>query len=313
MSMPKVSIIVPAYNEENVIGRVISELKDLNNDYEIIVVDDASTDNTYNLACQEVTPDSTREDAVNVAQGFSPASKVIRHPYNKGYGASLKTGIKNASGEIICFFDGDGQHRGEDLKEVIKYIGETRSARKRVEYDAVFGMRTSESHVPFLRKPGKKFLSWVANYLSSHKIPDLNCGLRAIKREMLIKILHILPDGFSFSTTTTLAAYKLGYNIKWVPVTTLPRTGKSTVGIRHGMQTLLLIVRMISLFDPLRVFFPIAILLSLGGLASLINDFAFGRGNIADASILLLLSGLLIFFFGILAEQISALRREGKM
>ena len=296
-----ISIIVPAYNEEKAIGRVIEELVTLGGNCEIIVVDDASEDNTYNLACQKVTSDNTKD----VMQGFSPALKIIRHPYNKGYGASLKTGIKNASGDIICFFDGDGQHRVEDLREVIKYTD---------EYDVVLGMRSSESHIPFLRKPGKKILSIFANYLSGIKIPDLNCGLRGFKKDILLNLLHILPDGFSFSTTTTLAAYKIGYNINWVPVTTRKRTGKSTVRqARHGMQTLLLIIRIISLFDPFKVFLPTSIVIFGLGIIYAIFQILTPPGGIGEAPVFLLIAGLLIFFFGILADQIATLRREGRM
>ena len=281
-----ISIIVPAYNEEEVIEKVVEDLKRLGEEIEIIVVDDGSIDKTYENALKADV-------------------KVIKHPYNKGYGAALKTGIKNSKGDTICFFDADNQHRIEDLKEILKYIE---------DYDAVIGMRTSESHIPFLRKPGKKILSMVANYLSNHKIPDLNCGLRVFKKEVLTRCLHILPDGFSFSTTTTLAMYKMGYNVKWVPVTTRKRMGKSTVKqIKHGMGTLLLIIRVIALFNPLRVFLPTSIILFLLGIGWGIHDIIFNPASIAEVTIFLFLSAILIFFFGILADQIAALRREGRM
>lgn len=281
--MKCVSLVVPAYNEEESIKKVVNELKTLSKDVEIIVVDDGSTDGTYEAA-QEI------------------GAKVLKHPYNKGYGAALKTGIENSKGNVICFFDADNQHRLEDLEEILKYID---------DYDAVIGMRTGESHIPLLRKPGKKILSLVANYLSNHKIPDLNCGLRAFKREALAKCLHILPDGFSFSTTTTLAMYKMGYNVKWLPVTTKVRIGKSTVKqIKHGPEILLLIVRIITLFDPLKIFLPVSIFLIGGGLIYQVILIAFKGFHIVGGTILSILAGILIFFFGILADQISALRRE---
>lgn len=280
----KLSIIIPAYNEEKSIGKVISDLKDLGDDYEIIVIDDASEDNTYRIASET-------------------AAKVLRHPFNKGYGASLKTGLLSAQGDVICFFDSDGQHQASDLEELTKYIG---------EYDAVFGMRTSKSHTPFFRRPGKKIISLVANYLSNYRIPDLNCGLRAIKKEVIMRIMHILPDGFSFSTTTTLALYKSGYNVKWVPVTVLRRIGKSTVRqVRHGMETLLLIVRVITLFDPLKVFLPASIVISgigvLWGVYGIIRMF-----KVLNAAVLMIVTGIFVFFFGILSDQIASMRREKK-
>jgi glycosyltransferase involved in cell wall biosynthesis len=279
----KVSIIVPAFNEGQSIEMVLENLEELGKDIEIIVVDDGSDDDTHSRA-------SGRK------------AKVVRHPYNKGYGAALKTGIRHSTGDVVCFFDADNQHRVEDLGEMLGFVG---------EYDSVIAMRTSGSHIATIRKPGKKILSWVANYLSNHKIPDLNCGLRAFKREILERIMHILPDGFSFSTTTTIAMYKMGYTIKWVPVKTLPRVGKSTVKqLKHGTETLMLITRLITLFDPLKVFLPLSVfLVCLGTIYQTILIFVKGF-HIVGGAILTILAGILIFFFGILADQISALRRD---
>jgi glycosyltransferase involved in cell wall biosynthesis len=279
----RISIVVPAYNEEQSIGKVVVGLKSLGKDVEVIVVDDGSTDNTYREICRQ-------------------AIKVIRHPYNKGYGAALKSGIHKSRGNFICFFDADSQHSIEDLKEMIQQIG---------DYDAVIGMRTAESHVQSVRRPGKKILGLVANYLSNYKIPDLNCGLRILKRKVLLSIIHLLPDGFSFSTTTTIAMYKMGYTIKWVPVTTSPRIGKSTVKqFKHGSETLMLITRLITLFDPLKVFLPLSIfLIFLGGTYQFVL-IIFKGFHIVGGAILTILAGILIFFFGILADQIAALRRD---
>jgi glycosyltransferase involved in cell wall biosynthesis len=278
----RISIVIPAYNEECSIGSVLEQFNELR-EIEIIVVDDGSEDKTYDCAVEK-------------------GVRVFRHPYNKGYGAALKTGIRRSTGDVICFFDADNQHRVDDLREMLKFIG---------EYDSVIAMRTSESHVSTLRKPGKKILSFVANYLSNHRIPDLNCGLRAFKREILERIFHILPDGFSFSTTSTIAMYKMGYTIKWVPVTTLPRIGKSTVRqLKHGSETLILITRLIALFDPLKVFLPISVfLVGIGVIYQIALIFLKGF-HIVGGAILTILAGILIFFFGILADQISELRRN---
>jgi glycosyltransferase involved in cell wall biosynthesis len=282
-----ISIVIPAYNEETAIGSVIEGLKSIDISAEIIVVDDGSTDKTRDIVSRAKV-------------------KVIRHPYNKGYGAALKTGIREATGRVICFFDADNQHRIEDLKEMLRYVG---------EYDSVLAMRTADSHVPVLRRPGKKVLQWVANFLANRRIPDLNCGLRAFKREVLVRIMHILPDGFSFSTTTTIAMYKMGYTIKWVLVTTNPRIGKSTVKqLKHGIETIMLITRLITLFDPLRVFLPISLLLVGSGIVYQLVLMVLYGFHIAGGSVLSVLAGILIFFFGVLADQISAMRLEsGKL
>jgi len=278
-----VSIVVPAFNEERSIQRVVRDLVMLGKGVEIIVVDDGSEDETCDRARKG-------------------GAKVIRHPYNKGYGAALKTGIRHSSGEVVCFFDADNQHRTEDLVQMLQFVG---------EYDAVLAKRTSESHIPVLRKPGKKILSIVANYLSKQKIPDLNCGLRAFKKDILLRLLHILPDGFSFSTTTTLAMYKMGYTVKWVSITTNPRVGRSTVRqIEHGAETLVLITRIIALFDPLKVFLPISVLLIGGGLVYQIMLITLYGFHVAGGAILSVLAGILVFFFGVLADQISAMRLE---
>ncbi len=280
-----VTVIIPAYNEQESIEGVIVSLKKLGQKVEIIVVDDGSTDRTYENA-------------------LKTGVKVIKHPNNKGYGASLKTGLMNSKGSTICFFDADSQHRAQDLKKILTYT-ET--------YDGVIGMRTETSHIPFFRKPGKKILNIVANYLSKQKIPDLNCGLRAFKREVLMKFMNILPDGFSFSTTTTLAMYKGGFSIKYVPVVTKKRIGKSTVKqVKHGFHTILLIFQLIVLFDPLRVFMPTAIFLILSGLTYQIVLIIFKGFHIVGGALLSVLSGIIIFFFGLLADQISAIRREGR-
>jgi len=282
---PQATIVVPAYNEEKAVGGFIAKLKAIKGNYEIIFVDDGSCDNTAGLI----------ED-----NGF----RVIRHPYNKGYGAALKTGIRNANSDIIIIMDSDGQHNPEEIDKLMSKID---------KYDMVVGARTTQSHTLLFRKPLKKLLTWIANYLAETKIPDLNSGFRAIKIKTLKKFLHILPNGFSFSTTITLAMFKGGYDVCYVPITTQERVGrKSNVGfIKDGSRTLLIIVRSIALFDPLRFFAPISVFLFVFGLFfTIYGIFVYGRAPLIGA--LSILSSIIIFFFGILADQISILRREGK-
>lgn len=281
MSKPDVTIIIPAYNEEEGITNVITQLKELSENYEILVVDDGSTDNTYKLASKT-------------------GVKVIRHPYNKGYGAALKTGIRNAEADIVLFIDADGQHQPSDIKRLIQHVG---------EYDMVVGARTKKSKISLLRRPGKKILSITANYLSGHKIPDINSGFRAVKKDKAMEFMRILPNTFSITTTMTLAFFKSGYDIKYVPIHTIGRTGTSKIKpFRDGFRFIMLIIRTIVLFDPMKVFLPASVLL----FAASILYFLFTFPNISDASLIFAVAGIMIFFFGILADQISSLRREIK-
>ena len=277
---PDVTIIIPAYNEEEGIADVITQLKGLSENYEILVVDDSSTDNTYKLASEM-------------------GVKIIRHPYNKGYGAALKTGIRNAAADIVLFMDADGQHKPSDIKKLIQHIG---------EYDMVVGARTKKSKISLLRRPGKKILSITANYLAGMKIPDLNSGFRALKKGVALEFLHILPNSFSFSTTITLALITSGYSVKYVPIEAPERVGTSKIKpFRDGFRFILMIVRTISLFNPLKIFLPVSILLFLSGMSFLIYDII--HGNIGDTSLLLIISSVLIFFFGVLSDQVSVLIR----
>ena len=279
---PDVTIIIPAHNEEEGIVDVINGVKGLNTGYEMIVVDDGSTDNTYKLVAET-------------------GVKVIRHPYNKGYGAALKTGIRNANADVVLFMDADGQHQPSDIKKLIQYVG---------EYDMVVGARTKKSKISLLRRPGKKVLGITANYLSGMKIPDLNSGFRAIKKNVAMEFMHILPNTFSLSTTITLALITSGYNVKYVPIEAPERVGTSKIKpFRDGFRFLLMIVRTISLFNPLKIFLPVSFSLFLGGaLYSTYGVILYE--DISDTSILLIISSLIIFFFGILADQVSVLIRR---
>jgi glycosyltransferase involved in cell wall biosynthesis len=286
LASPNLSIVIPAYNEQAIIGDVIAGLKEelQNRNYEIIVVDDGSCDNTF-----------------EIVKGLGV--KVIRHEFNKGYGASLKTGASESSGEIVLFLDGDGQHDARDVVRLLEHFP---------EYDMVVGARTkNSSYKPLLRRPGKRILSMFANFLAGTKIPDLNSGLRAFKKDILFKYIHLLPSGFSFSTTTTFAFLKSNRRIKYVPIAIRKRVGKSSVKqFRHGFQTIMLMLRLIVLFEPLKVFLSTSFLLFVLGCASTVHNIVRNSANITDVTVLLLISSLLIFFLGLLTDQVSAMRRE---
>ncbi|RKY48821.1 MAG: glycosyltransferase family 2 protein [Candidatus Neomarinimicrobiota bacterium] len=226
--------------------------------------------------------------------------KVITHPTNKGYGASLKTGILASSNENLIFVDGDGQHKTEYIPKIIEELN---------TYDMVVGARALSDSSPG-RKPGKLILKWIAQILTGKKIPDLNSGLRGIKKSVIRKYLHLLPQGFSASTTMTLILLSRGYSVKYIPIKTNKRIGKSTVSpIRDGINTILLILRMIMLVNPMKIFFPVSFVIFLLGLIWAIPYLLLHKG-LTVASLFLMLTGVIIFFFGLLADQISQLRME---
>lgn len=283
----EISVVIPAFNEAHAIGETVAELKAtldvLSLDHEILVVDDGSSDGTGDVA-------------------ESRGCTVIRHRSNRGYGASLKTGIKAASKAIVLFYDADGQFDPEDLKRLLEGLASA---------DMAAGVRGRGSHRPIERRPGKWILKVVADYLSRTNIPDLNCGYRAVRRGAILPYLHLLPDGFSASTTTTILFLKKGLGIEWVPVTIRRAKTKSSVRIfRDGFDTILLILRLITLFDPLRIYLPASALCVVTAVIWGTRYVLRGQG-LSLASMLLLITAVLLFFFGLLADQVSALRLGG--
>jgi glycosyltransferase involved in cell wall biosynthesis len=279
-----VSIIIPAYQEGAVIGGVVSGVLrvagTLGCDYEVIVVDDGSTDGTGAAARQA-------------------GAHVLTHPYNKGYGASLKTGIRFSTSRTVIFLDADGQH---DPNDIPRLLAERRA------YDMVVGARKGTAGSPLWRKPGKAFLGRLANQLTGRKIADLNSGYRATDRQMATRFLPIMPDGFSFSTTSTIAAFRGGYLVHYVPIEVAKRVGKSTVTAADGFRTIMLIIRLVTLFAPLRVFLPISALTFLIGLYFTI----YGYVHVGEASVkglIALLAAVQFFLFGIMVDQLVAVRR----
>jgi len=284
-----ISVIIPAYNEADSIKSVLDNLKNtLNNlnleNFEIIVINDASTDNTK----------SVLESIENI--------KTINHSYNKGYGAGLKTGAKNAKHDWVLTFDADGQHNPKYIEEMLKYTD---------EYDLIAGERQGYQG-PWIRQPGKKVIHWLARYLLGHKVNDFNCGLRLIKRDEFLRFEHLYPDGFSCSTTSVFAFLKEKLNIKFVPLEINKRdSGKSLVNPKDALTYFMLIIRLIMLFSPLRIFLPISGLFFLGFLGLFINDILISEfNNITDSTVLLFITSVLIFFFGLIADQLAAIRRE---
>lgn len=289
MKKSKLTVLVPVFNEEQVIEKTITDLKHGCKDkpIEIVVIDDGSSDKTA--------------DIIKRISGI----KVLTHPYNKGYGAALKTGILSANTEYVSFFDSDGQHNVEDLINLWNNHG---------NYDMIVGERGNDSHVDWIRKPGKWLLNKTANFLVGKKIPDLNSGLRVMNRDQILRVLHLMPDGFSLTTTSTVAFFNLGLNVGYYPIKVVKRVGKSTVRqLEHGPQTLLLILRLMVLFNPLKVFLTMSLItFVLGFTYELIYGVIIMYPNVRllPAAMLLLISSLLFFFFGLVADQIAELRKH---
>lgn len=288
--MGEMTVIIPAYNEEEAIRETLDELLPHieSMGWHLIVVNDGSDDGTG-----------------AILESYGGRLRLINHPYNRGYGASLKTGIRAAETELLAIYDSDGQHRPEDLLLLHKEAS---------KLDMVIGERATGSRVDILRVPGKWFLTRAANFIVGRKIADLNSGLRVFRRTFIKKILHLMPEGFSFTSTSTVAAMKMGFLVKFVPIQTRKRIGTSTVRqVRHGFMVLMLILRLVVLFSPLRIFIPVSIALAALGVVYAAYVIATVRLTLANGALLCLLAALMVFFFGLVVDQISVMRRERYM
>lgn len=278
-----ISIVLPVYNEEEAIKEVIEKIKEVMNknnfNYEILVVDDASTDKTLEVV----------NDIKEV--------RVIKHSLNKGSGGSRKTGILHSKGDIIVMLDADGTYPAESIPELLKYFP---------EYDQVVGARTSEKgSLKFLRFPAKWIIRKLACFLSKTNIPDLNSGLRAFKRNVMLRFLYLIPDGFSCVTTMTLAFLCNGYQVKYVPIEYFKRIGKSKFHpVKDTYNYLLTVVRMITYFDPLKIFFPLSIILLLLGVVKSLIDLFFIVYMLQLSDIIIILASILLAAMGLLADLI---------
>ena len=280
----QVSVVIPACNEAEAIADVVRELASAAAWPEIIVVDDGSADGTGEAAARA-------------------GARVIKHPYNKGNGAAVKSAIRAASGEFILIIDGDGQHKPSDAVALVARLG---------EYDLVVGARSSATQAGSTRRWGNAMLNRLASFLSDRAIPDLTSGFRCARREYLLEFIHLLPNGFSTPTTTTLAFLRAGYNVAFHPVEARQRAGNSKIKLtRDGPKFFLIVLRVITIFSPLRIFVPVAtlsFLLGAGyGIYTLITE-----THVAPTAALLITLGVVILLIGLVSEQISALRFDGR-
>lgn len=281
MDMKSVSVIIPAYNEEETIGPVITKIKTLYPDADVIVVNDGSSDNTQKEA----------EKA---------GARVCSHPYNIGNGASVKTGVRAARGDILILMDGDGQHAPEDIRRLLHYLP---------EYDMVVGTRNFKGQSSFQRAFGNQVFNILASYVAKFRIEDLTSGFRVVKTDIARKFLYLLPNTYSYPTTSTLSVLRSGRTIKYVPIETKQRkSGKSHIRIfKDGVRFLMIIIKICTLYSPLRIFLPVSMISAAAGCFYYLYTFITAH-RFTNMSALLFSTSVIIFMMGLVSEQICQMR-----
>ncbi len=277
------SIVIPAYNEAVGIRAVLSRICGDYPDAEVIVVDDGSTDGTGDQL-----------------QGLPV--RVLRSPYNKGNGASVKAGIRAARGDYVLLLDADGQQEPADIRKLLIHTG---------VYDLIVGARTKSSQQNRVRALGNGALERMASYLAGTRIPDLTSGFRVFRRAVILEFIHLLPNRYSYPTTSTLAFLKAGYNVTFVPIAANKRQGGKSGQrlVQNGARFMLIILRMITLFSPMKIFAPIAFVMFVLGAAYGAYT-TVTQVHITNSTVLLCLMSIIIFLMGLISEQIAALRFE---
>jgi len=274
------SIIIPALNEAESLAGILPVLSGLYPDAEIIVVDDGSTDNTAQIA---------RDNGVNV----------ITHPYTKGNGAAVKSGARSANGDLLLFMDADGQHTPESITELLQVIDRG--------YDMVVGSRNLDAHAGKLRCLGNLFYNRFASWITGHRITDLTSGFRLVRAEKFREYIYLLPNGFSYPTTITMAFFRSGYSVAYVPVEVKQRIGKSHIRpFLDGMRFLLIIFRVGTLYTPLKIFAPASLFLFILGCGYYFYTFL-TQGRFTNMGMLILVTAFLLFFVGLISEQLTVL------
>lgn len=282
--MVKFSIVIPAKNEAEGLTGFLPSLRKLYPETEVIVVDDGSTDTTVQV-CKDA------------------GVRSISHPYSKGNGAAIKTGARAATGDYIVFMDGDGQHDPSEIELLVSRMGEG--------YDLVVGTRSGRSaQASIARWSANGIYNRLASWMVNRDIPDLTSGFRCVHRRKFLDFLYLLPNGFSYPTTSTMAFFRAGYSVGFVPITVAPRVGTSHISIlRDGVRFFLIIFKIGTLYSPLKVYFPLAVMLSgLGVINYVIMNLSSDGWRFTNMSTLLILAGVIVFLMGLLSEQLTNLQ-----
>ena len=277
------SIIIPVYNEAENVGKLLDRMKALDLPLlEIIVVDDGSTDGSGEAA---------RNAGV----------RVVRHPYNIGNGAAIKSGIRASRGKRIVFMDGDGQHKPDDVPKLLAQAE---------NYDMVVGARAKGSKRRFHRYAANLAYNLFASYVTRFKVVDLTSGFRVLSRRDALRFIDLLPNTFSYPTTLTLAFLRSGFTVKYVPIQTLYRAGQSKISlVTDGIRFLLIITKIATLFSPFRVFLPVSVFFFLAGVANYLYTYL-TQGRFTNMSVFMFTTAVIVFMLGLVSEQIALLRME---
>ena len=280
MPSPSISIILPTRNEAQNLAALLAELRRRYPQHELLLVDDGSTDSTAEIAG---------------AAGF----KVVHHPYSMGNGAAIKSGARAAHGEILLFMDADGQHDSADIPRLLAKLDEG--------YDMVVGARDGGSQASIGRGLANGLYNRIASLMTGHRIQDLTSGFRAVRADKFRQFLYLLPNGFSYPTTITMAFFRSGYSVAYVPIHARQREGKSHIRpLRDGLRFLLIIFKIATLYSPLKLFVPISVMFLCGGLINYAYTFI-KEGRFTNMSALLLSASVIVFLIGLISEQITAL------
>lgn len=281
----KVSIVIPAKDEEKGLTQLLPQLVEGYPTFEITVVDDGSSDSTARVAADW-------------------GAKVIRHRYSKGNGAAIKSGARTASGDVILFMDADGQHKPEDIDNLLSRISEG--------YDMVVGARQRGSQASIGRGIANKFYNLLASYMTGQRVEDLTSGFRAVRADKFREFLYLLPNGFSYPTTSTMAFFRAGYSVAYEPIHTAERVGDSHLNpIKDGVRFLLIIFKVGTLYSPLKLFAPLALVFFALGLGWYGYTFI-TLSRFTNMSALLITGSLVVFMMGLISEQITALMYRGE-
>jgi glycosyltransferase involved in cell wall biosynthesis len=280
MSQPTISVVMPAKNEASAIKKVIDSVRKVLPHAEIVIVDDGSTDGTAEIAS-------------------GAGCRLVSHPYSMGNGAAIKSGARAATGDVIIFMDADGQHDPADIPRLIQKI--------EMGFDMAVGARSARSHASTGRGIANGFYNRMATYMTGQKILDLTSGFRAVRADRFREFLYLMPNGFSYPTTVTMAFFRAGYAVAYVPITAGPRIGKSHIRpLKDGLRFLLIIFKIGTLYSPLKLFLPFAFAHGVFGVGYYLYTYT-TSARLSLATIFLLSAAITIFLIGLVSEQITAL------